>query len=221
MMRQEVTKKQPCSCCEKAAAKKWLRDTWRAQLGDRRFRGIGMARRTLLLLLACAPSHSLRPPAAAARAPRRRPPLASAAERGQAPLPAEPSSLLPFLVLNTVPIVWGTYGVAIKSLYALDAPPPEVSLTFANYVVSALAVSAASLAFGRPAADSPADASAAAPPAGLTARAGAELGGYLFLASTLQVFGMRYTSATRGAFLVQLTTVFTPLLEVPSPPSTS
>ena len=184
---------------------------------NRRFLGIGMARH-LLLLLACAPSHSLRPPASA---PRRRSPVASAAERGQAPLPAEPSSLLPFLVLNTVPIAWGTYGVAIKSLYALDAPPPEVSFTFANYVVSALAVSAASLAFGRPAADSPADASAAAPPAGLTARAGAELGGYLFLASTLQVFGMRYTSATRGAFLVQLTTVFTPLLEVRSSPSTS
>ena len=43
--------------------------------------------------------------------------------------------------------------------------------------------------------------------------AGFELGGYLFLGATAQLIGLRYTSAIRGAFIVQLTTVLVPLLE--------
>ena len=43
--------------------------------------------------------------------------------------------------------------------------------------------------------------------------AGLELGAYLFLGSSFQIFGMRTTSASRGAFIVQLSTVMTPLLD--------
>lgn len=42
--------------------------------------------------------------------------------------------------------------------------------------------------------------------------AGAELGLWTFLASTLQLLGVRYTSASRAAFLTQLQTVFVPLI---------
>ncbi|CAM9723524.1 unnamed protein product [Ectocarpus sp. 8 AP-2014] len=48
-----------------------------------------------------------------------------------------------------------------------------------------------------------------------TARAGAELGLWLFLAGTVQarVWGLELTSASRAGFLVQLTTVIVPVLE--------
>lgn len=35
-----------------------------------------------------------------------------------------PNKLLPFAVLLLVPVAWGTYGVAIKQLFALEVPPP-------------------------------------------------------------------------------------------------
>lgn len=44
--------------------------------------------------------------------------------------------------------------------------------------------------------------------------AAAELGGYLFLGSYAQLVALEYTSASRSSFLVQLTTVLVPLLDV-------
>jgi drug/metabolite transporter (DMT)-like permease len=44
-------------------------------------------------------------------------------------------------------------------------------------------------------------------------RAGAELGGYLFLGNFFQVLGLQWTTADRAAFIVQLTTVIVPVLE--------
>lgn len=44
-----------------------------------------------------------------------------------------------------------------------------------------------------------------------TRLAGLELGGYLFLASTFQIYGLSYTTAGHSAFIVQLATVFAPL----------
>jgi len=44
-------------------------------------------------------------------------------------------------------------------------------------------------------------------------RAGAELGGYLFLGNFFQVLGLQWTTADRAAFIVQLTTVIVPVLD--------
>ncbi|CAM9817987.1 unnamed protein product, partial [Hapterophycus canaliculatus] len=44
-------------------------------------------------------------------------------------------------------------------------------------------------------------------------RAGAELGLWLFLGGTVQVWGLELTTASRAGFLVQLTTVIVPVLE--------
>ena len=49
--------------------------------------------------------------------------------------------------------------------------------------------------------------------AGLLVRAGGELGSYLFVANCLQVLGLRTVEADRAGFLVQLTTIFVPLVE--------
>ena len=44
-------------------------------------------------------------------------------------------------------------------------------------------------------------------------RAGGELGSYLFVANCLQVLGLRTVEADRAGFLVQLTTIFVPIVE--------
>ena len=41
-----------------------------------------------------------------------------------APGPKKSPAVLPLALLLLVPVAWGTYGVAIKSLFALDVPPP-------------------------------------------------------------------------------------------------
>ena len=169
--------------------------------------------------------------------------------------PEKPRSLPPLLVLMLVPLAWGTYGPSIKSLYSLDAPPPELLFSVLNYVVSAssLAVISAVRALLRTGeATGEAEASSQANPeagenglevgekelevgdqglqpsadmppgwaSGLplgddwrTTLAGFELGSYLFVGSTIQIFGIQYTTAGRAAFIVQLTTVIVPLLE--------
>jgi drug/metabolite transporter (DMT)-like permease len=47
----------------------------------------------------------------------------------------------------------------------------------------------------------------------LLIRAGCELGGWLFLGSSLQIYGLQLISASRAAFLVQTTTIMVPLIE--------
>lgn len=125
------------------------------------------------------------------------------------------------LVLMLVPVAWGTYGPSVKELYALDAPPPELLFSVLSYVVSVcslVAVSAIRAASRKE--DLPervpgaGDSTQDAVPAGRgAALAGLELGGYLFVGSTIQIFGMQCTTAGRAAFIVQLTTVIVPLLE--------
>ena len=148
----------------------------------------------------------------------------------EAPPPPFPP---PLLVLLLVPLAWGTYGPAVKTLYTLDAPPPELAFNWLNYIVSSSALATISFArtamspaapelsadttvAAKPAEDgvaTDADADAVADANRAAILAGLELGGYLFLGSTVQIFGMRYTSAGRAAFIVQLTTVVVPLLD--------
>lgn len=152
--------------------------------------------------------------------------------RAAAAAPAAP--LAPLVVLSLVPLAWGTYGPAIKSLYSLEAPPPELLFNWMNYVVSAATLVVVSLvraqvgtpsnpsvslagddssSTGASGASGGADGSDVSDSPRSAMLAGAELGGYLFLGSTMQIFGLRYTSAGRAAFLVQLTTVIVPLLD--------
>jgi len=165
-------------------------------------------------------SHGLASNAVCVHPPRRACLRASPLTATAKPAPENPAAAT--LVLALVPLAWGTYGPAIKSLYSLDAPPPELLYNVINYVVSATGLVAVSLA-RRPLAGS------SLPPRSTTAKeladtdeqpeeptallAGAELGAYLFLGSTLQIFGLRYTSAGRAAFIVQLTTVMVPILD--------
>eukprot|EP00904_Undaria_pinnatifida_P007480 jgi/Undpi1/3862/HiC_scaffold_16.g07230.m1 len=117
------------------------------------------------------------------------------------------------LVLSTVPLVWGTYGPSVKYLYQMGESTPGLVFNFACYAVSVLTLAAvaginnARKREGDTAPKRPAGSD------GYATRAGLELGGWLFLGGTVQVWGLELTSASRAAFLVQLTTVIVPVLE--------
>eukprot|EP00965_Chrysotila_dentata_P262821 6214681-Pleurochrysis_carterae.AAC.9 len=164
----------------------------------------------------------------------------------QTPRTPEPreAGILPIVALLLVPVSWGTYGVTIKQLYSVSAPPPELLFAVLNYITSSAALALASSVFqairsgtgdsGIDDTDGAGDSTiaevggTAEPPENFSVlptslafmdsalpglRQGAELGGYLFIGSLVQIFGMRYTTASRGAFIVQLTTVMVPLLD--------
>ena len=107
-------------------------------------------------------------------------------------------------VLCSVPVVWGTYAPAVKAVYALPAPPPGAVFSLFYYVVALGCLGALGRAAAAP--------GAAAPDEG-AARAGLELGAYLYAGNLFQVVGLETVSADAAAFLVQLTTVLVPVLE--------
>ena len=147
----------------------------------------------------------------------------------QPPLPPPSRGLA---VLGLVPVAWGTYGPAIKTLYALDSPPPELLFAVLNYVISAAALTVVSSILSQSPSPQNAGTSdtiqpvdgpqAASAPDGFAsvlglsppvALAGIELAAYLFVGTTLGLFGLQRTTSGRAAFIVQLTTVIVPLLE--------
>jgi drug/metabolite transporter (DMT)-like permease len=123
------------------------------------------------------------------------------------------------LVLLTVPFAWGSFEPAVRLLYTMDPPVPGFVFSTAYYVVAAttlltLAVVNANKNNKTSAAD--------AVVKGMELRkdtldwpirGGVELGVYLFLGNALQVVGLKTVSADRAAFLLQLTTVFVPLVQ--------
>jgi len=114
--------------------------------------------------------------------------------------------LLPLGVLMLVPVAWGTFGVAVKAVAKVGAPPPELAFSVMQYVVASSALGLLSSVTVPPAASEKATRAA-------TAAAGFELGSYLFFGALLQLFGLGMTTATRGAFIVQLTTIIVPLMD--------
>lgn len=121
------------------------------------------------------------------------------------------------LLLAAVPALWGSYGIATKIFMSqLPWVPPTV-LNVAGYAAAAAALKAFELIRGFPRRarneqmQSVDDSS--------TSRlalyiAAAELGLYLFLGSWAQLIGLSYTSATRSAIFVQLTTVLVPVSDI-------
>ena len=132
--------------------------------------------------------------------------------KGKAPL------LVALISLGITSMLWGSYGIGMKYMYASSSPPEllfnlvaagvaAVTLSLVSYMKSNLKnkseikkMSSVNQPGSRHAIN----------PARL---AGTELGGYLFVASTFQIFGLGLTTATHSAFIIQLATVFAPLLE--------
>lgn len=137
------------------------------------------------------------------------------------------------LVLLTVPICWGTYGVVVKFVYQLQPPVPGLLFSAAYYSVAAvtlLFLSALSsqqkhlLTAENKEVECPKaiDSSSFSNDYSATrwdsmipvqVTGGLELGSYLILGNSLQVTGLQTVPADRAAFLVQLTTIIVPILQ--------
>jgi drug/metabolite transporter (DMT)-like permease len=137
------------------------------------------------------------------------------------------------LVLLTVPVCWGTYGVVVKFVYQLQPPVPGLLFSAAYYSVAAvtlLFLSALSsqqkhlLTTENKEVECPKaiDSSSFSNDYSTTkwdsmipvqVTGGLELGSYLILGNALQVTGLQTVPADRAAFLVQLTTIIVPILQ--------
>lgn len=120
--------------------------------------------------------------------------------------PVAPSRTLGYVLLATVPLVWGTYGPSVAMLYELDPPVPSLVFS-AAYLTMAGVSSLAFLVvpqFQLIDADNSYDSSVEST---LVSRdavlAGLELGTWLFVGGTLQLFGLKTTAAYRSGFLMQ------------------
>jgi drug/metabolite transporter (DMT)-like permease len=128
------------------------------------------------------------------------------------------------LILLTVPFAWGTFEPAVRYVYSIDPPINTFIFSLAYYTVASLSlVVAASLAGSRSSSQDTIDdvdrddnddglgdeKSASAWPI----QGGLELGTYLVVGNTLQVLGLKTVPADRAAFLLQLTTLFVPVLD--------
>jgi len=116
--------------------------------------------------------------------------------------------------LLAVPLAWGTYGPAVELAFQQPHGPPPSVLSFAFCIVSTLSLTLArTLPLGKGDEADSSEEEDASSVDGETLRAGAELGLWIFLASTVQLFGLQATTAARAGFIVQLTTVIVPLAE--------
>ncbi|KAJ1461965.1 hypothetical protein M885DRAFT_557629 [Pelagophyceae sp. CCMP2097] len=164
--------------------------------------------RLFLVLVGAA---ALRPAPAPRAAPRRIQGVRHAA--GKQPEAAGVPNALRLAALCTVPVAWGTYAPAVRYVYSQPVAPPGVVFSAAYYVVALATLSAALWLGDRGDRGDGAAVDVGAAGSGGADAAGAELGGYLFLGNILQVTGLESTGADTAAFLVQLTTIFVPLLE--------
>lgn len=116
-----------------------------------------------------------------------------------------------YALVTLVPIVWGTYSPLIKYIYSgsPDVTPPTLMFNALSYVVSFSVLSLAS----RFTPSSNSSTNEQNLPKSNLISAGAELGLYLFLGSTMQLQGLQGTSPVKAGVIVQSTTVLVPLLD--------
>ena len=132
-----------------------------------------------------------------------------------------------YATLVAVTVLWGSYSPALRFLFAADDALTPARLTAARAAISAGALLAATGAAalwratrarrgsdegGGGDAPAPTAAAAAPPlPLGATLLAGLELGAWNFAGTASQALGLELTTATKAAFLVQVTGVLTPV----------
>jgi len=121
------------------------------------------------------------------------------------------------LVLLTVPFAWGTFEPVVRSVYAIDPPIPGLIFSPCYYFVAASALSLLSFATALSEQDKNDHQDNQDNVSWLTASlpvlGGIELGFYLFFGNSLQVLGLKTLNSDRVAFLIQLTTIFVPLVQ--------
>ncbi|KAL3132435.1 hypothetical protein ABBQ32_008992 [Trebouxia sp. C0010 RCD-2024] len=146
------------------------------------------------------------------------------------------------LCLGGVAILWGSYSPVVRYIYSCPGPPTPAALTAVRTVLQAVALfisdvvlrqqqggylqkakalrGTASPRLSRNYDSYPAPVGSALSWLTNALRstnsklwvAGVELGFWNFCGSTFQTLGLQYTSATRGAFLIQATSLLTPVM---------
>jgi len=121
------------------------------------------------------------------------------------------------LVLLTVPLAWGTFEPAVRYVYDIQPNVPPFVFQFVYYMIAVGALAALATS-GRWSDESTTHLQRQYPssesvPSLLWIQGGVELGTYLFLGNGMQVIGLKTIPSDRAAFLLQLTTIFVPLVQ--------
>jgi drug/metabolite transporter (DMT)-like permease len=140
------------------------------------------------------------------------------------------------LVLLTVPMAWGTFEPAVRYVYDIQPDVPPFLFQFIYYLIAAsslvvaLSASSNNISFSGSPKEAQVQKSNPSPVSATTLtsnssyesessidnisfRGGLELGTYLFLGNAMQVVGLKTIPSDRAAFLLQLTTIFVPLVQ--------
>lgn len=143
----------------------------------------------------------------------------SASSNGETNSSTKTNAIGTGLLLGGVPALWGSYAVASKILFDMDPGVPLSIVNLGCFFTAMLTIVGASIkrSKGKPEAE-PESAPVSNPLSVLNAdwanlRVGLELGFYLYLGNWLNLQSLERTSASRCAFLVQLTTVIVPLAD--------
>jgi drug/metabolite transporter (DMT)-like permease len=120
------------------------------------------------------------------------------------------------LVLLTVPMAWGTFEPAVRYVYDIQPDVPPFVFQFVYYAIATSALAALSsthLLSNASRNVETHDVGTSAMARLLSIQGGLELGTYLFLGNGMQVIGLKTIPSDRAAFLLQLTTIFVPLVQ--------
>ncbi|KAL7566761.1 hypothetical protein ACA910_017808 [Epithemia clementina (nom. ined.)] len=129
---------------------------------------------------------------------------------------------LGLVALGTVPILWGTYGPIVRSMYELEIPVP--GFVFSSCYFSVAALTTVALALSQDQSLAPDSKDGQQSPANLgekvmglfsdtpTLLGGIELGFYVLVANCFHVVGLETVSSDKAGFLIQMTTVLVPLV---------
>lgn len=125
------------------------------------------------------------------------------------------------LVLFTVPIAWGTFEPAVRYVYDIQPNVPPFVFQFVYYfiasssllTVSTMPLFSPNISKAKEETVLPDDVANISKFDRISIRGGLELGTYLFLGNGLQVVGLKTVPSDRAAFLLQLTTIFVPLVQ--------
>ncbi|OEU07349.1 hypothetical protein FRACYDRAFT_158903, partial [Fragilariopsis cylindrus CCMP1102] len=118
-------------------------------------------------------------------------------------------------ILMTVPIAWGTFEPAVRFVYKYQPQMPPLAFSFAYYLVATSVL----ILFDTTTMLTTFNDNTSAnnnnwKKIPLSIRGGIELGTYLFIGNSLQVIGLKTVPSDRAAFLLQLTTIFVPILKI-------
>jgi len=121
--------------------------------------------------------------------------------------------MLRYIVLATVPFLWGTYAPLLKFIYTTEEnPPPPMYFNLMSYLASFCTMQLVEWSDFTVAPTLPINLLEKSASIHLW-RGGFELGVWLLAGSMLYIYGIQYTTATNAAILVQLSTVIVPVME--------